>query len=101
MVRNEASRVGLGGGHGLPVAGYTVCVCVCVCVCVTIMLWFSEMSQEGRAGLWASGEQCYVPRSDWRVESKLLYSCSQRTSQGFLICSSSPERASGRINLMF
>ena len=26
-MRNEASRVGLGGGHGLPVAGCSVCVC--------------------------------------------------------------------------
>ena len=67
MVRNEASRVGLGGGHGLPVAGCSVCVCV------TIVLWFSELSWEDRAGLRARGEQCYVPRSDWRVESKFLY----------------------------
>ena len=73
MVGSEASRVGLGGGHGLPVAGCTVCVFVCVCVCVTIVLWFSELSWEDRAGLRARGEQCYVPRSDWRVESKFLY----------------------------
>ena len=52
MVRNEASRLGPGGGHGLPVAGCTVCmsVCVCVCVCVTIVLWFSEMSRKIERG---------------------------------------------------
>ena len=50
MVRNEASRVGLGGGHGLPVAGYTVCVCVCVCVCDYYAVVFrDEPGRQSRA----------------------------------------------------
>ena len=52
MVRSEASRVGLGGGHGLPVAGCTVCVFVCVCVCMCdyrAVVFRIELGRQSRA----------------------------------------------------